>query len=661
MREAARWPAGDRTIVAHRGVPARHPENSAASFLAALEAGAMAVELDVRLTADGLLVVLHDPSPKRMTGVSTPASATRAEDLVKQTLKADARERLILLDEALALLAGRTVVDIEVKSGGTSDHEREAAALLDALYRAGSPRDVIVTSQDEALIRTVKAHAPLLSTGLVHRARDSRDPVAAAKTAGAELIVANRVRCGAKLLRAAARHGLRVWAYTVNSVPLARQLLERGCHGIVTDDYPSLADALAETPEPSPAVRHGRTLLVVDLGSSSTKAALIDTRRGIVALATRPTPIDRPAPGRVEHDAARQLDTVREVMAELAERATAPPAAAAIASQRSTGLWVEPGSLAPLTPAVSWQDERGASVVGSLEPDRERLESIAGLPLAPAWTAVTATALARESTLPVERRLLPLGCYVAAHLTGLPPRIDPTLANRTFLVDAASQDWSRELLAAFGITRDQLPELVPSVADHGALAWPGGGSVPLRVLIGDQQAAYVGACGPTGRGLVVNLGTGGFVMRAAGRRGPVPTGARTAPLWTSSARPSPSAFLVELPVAFDDEGQARSGPDAAMRIARRIALGNGGPAEYADSIGAAARVLVGMRDRSAVLAGGMTGSPHMRHLIAGAIPLETAVAKERELTALGAGRLAAAGLGETWGVPPAGGLLFREP
>ncbi|MDH3285984.1 MAG: hypothetical protein OEQ13_14725, partial [Acidobacteriota bacterium] len=78
-------------------------------------------------------------------------------------------------------------------------------------------------------------------------------------------------------------------------------------------------------------------------------------------------------------------------------------------------------------------------------------------------------------------------------------------------------------------------------------------------------------------------------------------------------------------------------------------------------VAAAVAALVGPRDRSAVLAGGVLASPHMVHLIARTIPIEPAAALERELTCLGAARLAAAGLGAAWGVPPAGGLATIGP
>ena len=63
------WDVAERClIVAHRGAPALGPENSSAGFTAAIEAGADAIETDVRATRDGQLVCVHDEDLKRLTG-----------------------------------------------------------------------------------------------------------------------------------------------------------------------------------------------------------------------------------------------------------------------------------------------------------------------------------------------------------------------------------------------------------------------------------------------------------------------------------------------------------------------------------------------------------------------------------------------------------------
>ncbi|MDQ7087166.1 MAG: FGGY family carbohydrate kinase [Acidobacteriota bacterium] len=204
-------------------------------------------------------------------------------------------------------------------------------------------------------------------------------------------------------------------------------------------------------------------------------------------------------------------------------RAGAPPVAAALASQRSTGLWIDAAG-APLTCAPSWRDPRGDEVLEALAPQRRILEEATGLPLLTAWTAIKGAWLRDTVTLPPGARLAPLGSWVAARLCEGETRVDPTLANRMFLLDAGGSTWSEQALRAFSLDPGQLPALVPSLGPHGTLPWPGGARVPLVTLIGDQQAAYVGAAGPLGRRLVFNVGTAAFAMRAAAAGEPPPPG-----------------------------------------------------------------------------------------------------------------------------------------
>ena len=78
-----------RPIVGHRGNPAYAPENTMESFRQALAAGAECVELDVRLSADGVAVVMHDPTVDRTTNLSGAVASISAE----QSRSADAGAR----------------------------------------------------------------------------------------------------------------------------------------------------------------------------------------------------------------------------------------------------------------------------------------------------------------------------------------------------------------------------------------------------------------------------------------------------------------------------------------------------------------------------------------------------------------------------------------
>lgn len=654
-------------LVAHRGVPARHPENTGPSFRAALSADAPAVELDARPTADGLLVVLHDPDPARLTGETRAAAELTARELLARPLREAPAERLLLLDEALAILAGRTFLDIELKSTPGIPPADLAGRLLAALERARSPQELVVTSDDPAILRELRARAPRLATGFVGRSRDPRDPVATAVDAAAEVIVVNRLRVDGELVRRARGAGLSTWTYTVNDPAEARRLAELGVERLVTDDLPALREALGgddpgsrETVEP-PA---GDLLLVVDLGSSTTKAALVHPAAGIVARASVPTPVRRPAPGRVEHDPEAILAAAREVLQRVAEQVPGrTPRAAAVTGQRSTCLWAARGDLLPLTPAVSWQDRRAEPLVRELGPRAEELRAIAGLPPAPAWSGFLARALREETPLPRDALLVPLVPWVAARLAVETPAPDPTFANRTFLLDAERLAWSSDLARALGLSLEVLPPVRPTLAGRGWIPWPGApGGVPLLALVGDQQAAYVGLAGPAGTKPVLNVGTAGFAMRTRRKGERPPEGARLAPLWTTGTRRGPD--LLEL-VVHEEPGEGPGLPrepvDAARDAALRLALGDPLPVRFAEGLARAAHRLAGPRDLSVPVAGGILASPHLLALLEALLDLQVVLAREREVTLLGAARLAAVAAKLPWSCPPGGGLSIPSP
>ncbi|MCU0230197.1 MAG: FGGY family carbohydrate kinase, partial [Acidobacteria bacterium] len=345
-------------------------------------------------------------------------------------------------------------------------------------------------------------------------------------------------------------------------------------------------------------------------------------------------------------------------LARLAERAPGvTPAAFGLASQRSTGLWANRSSLDPLTPAVSWRDHRGTELVAELSASAAALESIAVLPLDAAWTAVKGRALLGSRQLGWDEVLAPLGSWLGSVLTGAIPRVDATLANRMFLLDARTGTWSPDLLAAFGLATHVLPRLVPTVDDHGALPWAGGGRIPWTALVGDQQAAYVGAVGPFSDRLVLNVGTAGFAMRSGRREEPLPPGGRRAPLWTSRAHLEPASWLIEVPVVPPADGglTAQTVDGSARELARRVALGDAAPAAFAQRVAAALRALSGPAQQTVAVTGGGVGSPHLLALVAEAFGGPLAVARQPEATLLGTARLAAAGAKVPWSLRPGGG------
>jgi len=107
----------EAVYIAHRGLfdnGSAWPENSLAAFHRAVEAG-YGIELDVRLTADGQMVVFHDATLRRMCGVDRAVDQCTYEELSRYSL-ADSDEHIPLLREALAVIDGRVPLMVEVKA-----------------------------------------------------------------------------------------------------------------------------------------------------------------------------------------------------------------------------------------------------------------------------------------------------------------------------------------------------------------------------------------------------------------------------------------------------------------------------------------------------------------------------------------------------------------
>ncbi len=120
-------------ICAHRGLDEAAPENTSAAFTAALELG-MAIEFDLRMTADGQPVILHDPTVDRTTDGSGPRSElslaeARARDAGSWFGPQFAGQRLPSQDEVLDLVAGRR----EVSPAIALDLKEISAAMVDAV------------------------------------------------------------------------------------------------------------------------------------------------------------------------------------------------------------------------------------------------------------------------------------------------------------------------------------------------------------------------------------------------------------------------------------------------------------------------------------------------------------------------------------------------
>ncbi len=237
-------PVAPRPLVgAHRGASARAPENTLAAFQAALEDGAEIVELDVHLTRDGFLAVIHDPATRRVTGVDGAVAALTMDELRRLDAgrhkgAAWAGEGIPELGDVFALLKGRVLVNVEVKGG--------VEAVPVVARRVGEydmAADVIISSFDRATVRAASSLPAGPRTGLLSDAA-LPDPVAAVRAVGASLLHLEHSLVTPEVMAALRDAGLGLVAWTVNAPEEMRRLAALGIDAILSDDPRLLRETL---------------------------------------------------------------------------------------------------------------------------------------------------------------------------------------------------------------------------------------------------------------------------------------------------------------------------------------------------------------------------------------------------------------------------------
>ena len=213
-------------VFGHRGASGLAPENTLKSFARAFACGVDGIELDVQLSADGHLVVLHDARVDRTTdGIGRVADLPL--DAIER-LDAGEGERVPTLADVLAALPETTTCNIELKGTGTAE------PVADAL--AGSERPTLVSAFDHDELRRFHASRPEVPCApLIGRWR--RDVLATAAEVDAWSVnIADRLANG-PTVQAIRDAGLRCLVYTVNNVERASDLKRMGVTGVFTD-YP---------------------------------------------------------------------------------------------------------------------------------------------------------------------------------------------------------------------------------------------------------------------------------------------------------------------------------------------------------------------------------------------------------------------------------------
>ena len=272
-------------------------------------------------------------------------------------------------------------------------------------------------------------------------------------------------------------------------------------------------------------------ILALDQGTTSSRAVVFGGRGEVLGFDQRELTQHFPQPGWVEHDAAEiwaaQLDVARAALRNAGVSA-ADVAAIGITNQRETTILWSRATGQPVHNAIVWQDRRTAATCESVRARgvEEIVRAQTGLLLDPYFSATKIAWLLdnvdglRARAEAGEIAFGTVDSWLIWNLTGGARHVtDVTNASRTMLFDIHRLQWSDELLAAFSIPRELLPEVLPCTAEFGMTAVEHfGGAIRIAGVAGDQQAALVGQAG-FAIGIAKNTyGTGSFVVLNTGDR-----------------------------------------------------------------------------------------------------------------------------------------------
>ena len=225
----------DLLVIAHRGASSYAPENTIAAFDLALQMGARHLELDVHLTRDDYLVVIHDNTVDRTTNGTGPVAgqtlaALQGLDAGAWFGEAFAGARIPALAEVLTRYQGRAHLHIELKGLTTHLPQR----TVDLVQAHGMAQHVTFTSFQHTHLQTMRAYAPELPTGWLVR-EINEAVIARAHALGCAQLCPRASQVTPELVQRLHAEGFRVRAWGVASDALMRQVVEAGADGMTVN------------------------------------------------------------------------------------------------------------------------------------------------------------------------------------------------------------------------------------------------------------------------------------------------------------------------------------------------------------------------------------------------------------------------------------------
>jgi len=237
-------------LIGHRGYPARYPENTLAAFEGAIQAGCDMIELDVTLTRDRKVVVIHDDTLDRTTSGKGPVRELALEEIKRLDAGSwfDPRfrtERVPELVEVLRLTAGRCLLNIEIKTSAfEADFPGDAIErqVVESVKIDRAKDRVVISSFDRRILERIAAMEDPPDVAFIsdHRAdRRVLDMLVAMKALSWHPRFKILTRDQVDMLHAA---GIKVFPWAINTPQEARKVLALGVDGLICNELQGMRE-----------------------------------------------------------------------------------------------------------------------------------------------------------------------------------------------------------------------------------------------------------------------------------------------------------------------------------------------------------------------------------------------------------------------------------
>lgn len=261
--------------------------------------------------------------------------------------------------------------------------------------------------------------------------------------------------------------------------------------------------------------------LIIDQGTHASRCMVFSAAGKLLHKTERDLMLYRHDAQKIEHHAIELLESVQLCLDDLEKsQALNHVKQCALVTQRSSLLAWDKQTGDALSAVLSWQDTRGAELLTSYHQQATHIKTLTGLPVSPHYGASKMRWLlenipsVKQAAAHHSLIFSPIASYLLQHIAYSDSvQIDYINASRTQLFNIHQFNWSAELLQLMRLDTEFLPQPVPCESDYGVLRQ---GEIPVSLVTGDQSAALYANGMPDPDQLIINIGSGAFVLRTTG-------------------------------------------------------------------------------------------------------------------------------------------------